>query len=75
MTVGRLLLLFGSACVIVVVLTHVAEAFHVLPATGWGLPNSAGHYLARFLRATWCRWASSRLSARGAKIQTERRHP
>jgi hypothetical protein len=26
-------------------LTHVAEAFHILPAMGWGMPNSAGHYL------------------------------
>jgi hypothetical protein len=35
----------GSVCLIVVVLTHVAEAFHIFPAMGWGLPNSAGHYL------------------------------
>jgi hypothetical protein len=45
MTIGRHLLLFGSACLIMVVLTHVAEAFHILPSMGWGLPNSAGHYL------------------------------
>ena len=45
MTVGPVLLLFGSACLIVVVLTHVAEAFHILPAMGWGLPSSVGHYL------------------------------
>jgi hypothetical protein len=44
-TIGRLLLLFGSVCLIIVVLTHVAEAFHILPAMGWGLRNSAGHYL------------------------------
>jgi hypothetical protein len=43
--VGRSLLVFGLACVIVVVLTHVAEAFDILPAMGWGRPNSAGHYL------------------------------
>jgi formate hydrogenlyase subunit 3/multisubunit Na+/H+ antiporter MnhD subunit len=43
--IGRLLLLFGSACLIIVVLTHIAEAFHLLPMMGWGLPNSAGHYL------------------------------
>ena len=45
MIVGPVLLLFGSACLIVVVLTHVAEAFHILPAMGWGLPSSVGHYL------------------------------
>jgi hypothetical protein len=44
-TVGQVLLLSGSACLIIVVLTHVAEAFHILPAMGWGLPNSVGHYL------------------------------
>jgi hypothetical protein len=43
--IGRFLLLFGSACLIIVVLTHIAEAFHLLPMMGWGLPNSAGHYL------------------------------
>jgi hypothetical protein len=45
--VGRSLLLFGFAFLMVVVLTHVAEAFHILPAMGWGRPNSAGHYLDR----------------------------
>jgi hypothetical protein len=45
MTLGWLLLLIGSGFLIIVVLTHVAEAFHILPAMGWGLPNSAGHYL------------------------------
>ena len=44
-TTGRLLLLSGLACLIIVVLTHLAEAFHIFPAMGWGLPNSAGHYL------------------------------
>jgi hypothetical protein len=29
----------------IVVLTHIAEAFHIFPAMGWGKPNSAGHYL------------------------------
>jgi hypothetical protein len=38
-------MLLGSACLIIVVLTHVAESFHIFPAMGWGLPNSAGHYL------------------------------
>ena len=40
-----LLLLFGLTCLIVVVLTHVAEALHIFPSMGWGLPDSAGHYL------------------------------
>ena len=37
--------LFGSFCLVVVVLTHVAETFHLLPGMGWGLPNTPGHYL------------------------------
>ena len=46
-TGGRLLLLVGSACLLIVVLTQLAEAFHLFPAMGWGLPNSIGHYLRR----------------------------
>jgi hypothetical protein len=45
MKIVRLLLLGAVICLIVVVLTHVAERFHILPAMGWGLPNSPGHYL------------------------------
>ena len=45
MTVGRIFILFGLACLLIVVLTHVAEAVHIFPAMGWGLPNSVGHYL------------------------------
>jgi hypothetical protein len=41
----RIFLLFGSACLLMVVLTHVAEAFHIFPTMGWGLPSSVGHYL------------------------------
>jgi hypothetical protein len=44
-TIGRLLLLLGSGFLILVMLTHVADSFHIFPAMGWGLPNSAGHYL------------------------------
>jgi hypothetical protein len=43
--IGRLLLLCGAVCLLIVVLTHIAEAFHIFPSMGWGLPNSAGHYL------------------------------
>src|SRR6516225_547976 len=44
-TIWRFLQLLGAACLLIVVLTHVAEAFRIFPALGWGLPNSAGHYL------------------------------
>jgi hypothetical protein len=37
--------LFGSFCLVVVVLTHVAEAYRLLLGMGWGLPNTPGHYL------------------------------
>jgi hypothetical protein len=43
--IGRILLLLGAAFLILVVLTHIAESFHIFPAMEWGLPNSAGHYL------------------------------
>lgn len=36
------------ACWLVVVLTHVAEHWHLLPGMGWGLPKSPGHYLDLF---------------------------
>jgi hypothetical protein len=42
---SRFLVLFGAACLTVVVLTHVAETFGILPGMGWSMPNSAGHYL------------------------------
>jgi hypothetical protein len=45
MTIARLLLSGGLACLVMVVLTHVAESFHIFPGMGWGLPNSAGHYI------------------------------
>ena len=42
---SHLLAILGSAFLIVVVLTHVAERWHFFPEMGWGLPNSPGHYL------------------------------
>ena len=45
MTVGRWLLLLSFVCLVIVVLTHVAEMLHVFPGMGWGLPDSPGHYL------------------------------
>jgi len=44
-TIWRLLQLVGAGCLVVVVLTHVAEAFKLFPIMGWGLPTSPGHYL------------------------------
>jgi hypothetical protein len=44
-TIWPLLQLLGAVCLVIVVLTHVAEAFQIFPTMGWGLPNSAGHYL------------------------------
>jgi len=46
--VARLLVLAGCACLLVVMLAHVAERFNILPAMGWGLPDSSGHYLDLF---------------------------
>jgi hypothetical protein len=45
MTVGRCLLFLSFVCLVIVVLTHVAERLHVFPSMGWGLPDSPGHYL------------------------------
>ena len=39
------LTLAGCVCLVVVVLTHVAEHWRILQGMGWGLPNSPGHYL------------------------------
>lgn len=44
-TIPAFLQLLGAGCLIVVVLTHVAEALHLLPAMQWGEPHSVGHYL------------------------------
>ena len=44
-TIWRLLQVIGAGCLVVVVLTHVAEAFKLFPVMGWGLPTSPGHYL------------------------------
>ena len=44
-TLWRFLQLLGAACLVMVVLAHVAEALHFLPKMGWGMPNSPGHYL------------------------------
>jgi hypothetical protein len=43
--VWRLLQIFGLVCLIVVVLTHVAERLHLFLGMGWGQSDSIGHYL------------------------------
>jgi hypothetical protein len=35
----------GVLCLLRVVLTHVAEHWHIFPSMGWGLPDSPAHYL------------------------------
>ena len=45
MTVGRCLLFLAFVCLVIVVLTHIAEELHLFPGMGWGLPDSPGHYL------------------------------
>jgi hypothetical protein len=44
-TVWSFLQLLGAGCLVVVALTHVAEALHLLPLMHWGLDHSVGHYL------------------------------
>src|SRR5438309_1373316 len=44
-TVPTLLQLLGAGCLVVVVLTHVAEALHLFPAMQWGEPHGVGHYV------------------------------
>jgi hypothetical protein len=46
--VARYMLLAGCACLVVVVLMHVAERLSIFPSMGWGLPDSPGHYLNLF---------------------------
>jgi hypothetical protein len=43
-TVFSFLQLLGAGCLVLVVLTHVAEALHLSPWMHWGLEHSAGHY-------------------------------
>jgi hypothetical protein len=37
--------LVGSACLVIVVVTHVCEALGWFPSMGWGLRHSVGHYV------------------------------
>jgi hypothetical protein len=45
-TVSCFLQLLGAACLVVVVLAHICEAFHLFPPMHWGREHSLGHYLA-----------------------------
>jgi hypothetical protein len=44
-TITSFLQLLGSACLVVVVLTHVTEALRWFPWMQWGDEASLGHYL------------------------------
>jgi hypothetical protein len=44
-TVCSFLQLLGAGCLVMVVLTHVAETLRLFPWMHWGLEHSAGHYL------------------------------
>jgi hypothetical protein len=43
--VHSVLQLLGAACLLLVVLTHVAEGAHLFPWMNWGREHSVGHYL------------------------------
>jgi hypothetical protein len=51
-TVWRFLQFLGAVCLVIVVLTHVAEAIHALPSMEWGMPNSSGHLVSAVLGLT-----------------------
>jgi hypothetical protein len=38
--VGWYLMVLGAGCLIIVVLTHVCEAFHLFPVMGWGMKHT-----------------------------------
>lgn len=42
---GSLLQLVGAGCLVLVALTHIAEALHLFSWMQWGLEHSVGHYL------------------------------
>jgi len=44
-SIASWLQLIGSTGMMAVVLTHFSEAFGLIPWMGWGLEDSAGHYL------------------------------
>lgn len=46
--VWRFLQLTGAVCLLIVVLAHIAEAFHLIRWMHWGENDSLGHYLDLF---------------------------
>jgi hypothetical protein len=44
-TMSSFFQLIGASGLIVVAVAHICEALHLLPWMGWGLENSAGHYI------------------------------
>ena len=44
-TAASLLQFLGAACLVLVVLTHIAEGLHLFPSMHWGSEHSPGHYL------------------------------
>jgi formate hydrogenlyase subunit 3/multisubunit Na+/H+ antiporter MnhD subunit len=44
-TACSLIQLLGAGGLMVVVLTHVSETFHLLPWMHWGAPDGIGHYI------------------------------
>jgi hypothetical protein len=44
-TFAYFLQLIGAGCLVVVVLAHLFEAFHLFPSMHWGREHSVGHYL------------------------------
>jgi len=42
---ARVLGMVGCVLLLLVVLTHVAERWHIFPVMGWGEPASPGHYI------------------------------
>ena|SRR6266851_5334210 len=52
-TASSFLQLLGAGCLMVVVLTHIFETFHLLPWMQWGVEHGAGQ-LPRFrVRCSW----------------------
>jgi hypothetical protein len=43
--VSSCLQLVGAGCLVMVVLTHIFEAFQLFPSMHWGAEHSVGHYL------------------------------
>jgi hypothetical protein len=44
-TISCFLQLLGAVCLVVIVLCHLCEAFHLFPSMHFGREHSVGHYL------------------------------